>query len=236
MKKAVIIGIFAIYVGFLPAGSWAQSPTLSPSPSDFDLTLEAEGISEADVETDVEVESLPGDGLGYQLGQWGFELRRALTFKADKKAALDRLRLHILDRKMAACGEIGDEKCVEILETRIENLQARAEQHLERRQELKEQWLERFQEWRDRRATRLEEFRVKASQRKDQLQELRQERQNKRHEVKEQRKKRGEQHQEQLKERRQTVIERHKKRLDTTRHEVKVHGERLQAHTETVSE
>lgn len=155
----------------------AQSPT--PVSNDTDVTDEfaSQGLDDGDLEEDVTAETLPTDGLAYRWERLRFGLRRAFIFNAEKKAALDREFLHRLDRKAAACAELGDEACVARVEAHIAAARARAEKFLQKREELRAAHLERFQQWRDRREARLTQLREKATERKENVEELRQQRQ-----------------------------------------------------------
>lgn len=137
-----------------------------------------EGLGDEDLTTDLAAEALPTtDAVSY----WWENLRdnviNVFTFNITKKAARLRLQLHRLDRKLAACAELGDEECVAKIEERTRALQERTERYIARHQELREQHQQRFAEWRARRAARVQELHQRAAERRNQHQELLQQRQ-----------------------------------------------------------
>jgi hypothetical protein len=143
-----------------------------------------EGLSDEDVTVDVEAEALPTTN---RFTYW-FENARsrvlvALTFNAEQKAAQFRFRLHQLDRKAAACSEIGDKECLERVETNAAALRERAEAFMEKREELRAEHLERFRAWREKREEKQAEFRARVEERKEKREELREERKEKHEEA-----------------------------------------------------
>jgi hypothetical protein len=147
-----------------------------------------EGLSDTDLTTDLEAEALPTtDPVAFWWEQIRGNAISLFTFNAERKAEQYRLRLHILDRKLAACSEIGDDECVTRIEERLAALKDRTEKHIARREELKEQFQERFAAWRARREARIVELREKAVERKSLREDLREERQSHREEARERR-------------------------------------------------
>jgi len=136
-----------------------------------------EGLNSSDLSDGVEAQVLPDEPFKFGWESAWFNIRRAFTVSAERKAALDRLRLHQLDIKLAACAELGDEECMGRIEERISDLERKANDFLQRREDLKERLQERFSLWRSKRNERIEELRERAGQRRDRLEQLYQERQ-----------------------------------------------------------
>ena len=146
----------------------AQSPTATPSdaePTDdeVELLIDQE-IADQDLEADLEAEVLPDDGFEFVLENALFQIRRAFTFQAERKVALDQERLHRLDRKLAACTEIGDEKCIDRIETMTQAAQERTQRFLDKKAEVLGNVEENFEAWRDRRQARLDELKENADE------------------------------------------------------------------------
>lgn len=176
MKLHILISLL-ILGPLLTSSAFAQAPTpasVVEVSSDFD----EEGLSDEDTQVDLAAEALPTTNkFGYFWERFRGAAITALTFNAEKKAAQYRLRLHNLDRKLAACSEIGDEECLVKIEERMQKLSDRTEKYIAKRKELKEQFLTRFQDWRDNRESLIQAHREKAEQLRGQRQELRQQRQ-----------------------------------------------------------
>ena len=210
----------------------------SPTPGD---EFAEEGLSDLDLEADSEAETLPQDGILFGLENAWFRIRRAFTLQAERKAELDRERLHRLDRKLTACAELGDEECVTRIESMIGKTEERAQAYLERKEEIQERFQERFEAWRERRGERVEELKDVVEERKSQRDELIEKRQETLDDIRSRRKEFNDQRKEQLEELRkeqqalredtqqlrEQVIEqrseRVKKELDTTRANVNRH-------------
>lgn len=198
-----------------------------------------EGLSDEDLTADLEAEALPtADVASY----WWENLRdnvvNVFTFNITKKAARLRLQLHRLDRKLAACAELGDEECVAKIEERMRALQERTERYITRHQELREQHRQRFAEWRARRTARVQELHQRAAALRDSKQQLLQQRLENRQEAVQNR----QQLWQQRKENRQSTIEQRqqnrerlielrsqnlKNKLDATRQQAAEHQQNL---------
>ena len=170
--KLIYLLIFLLTLSFaFPAYAKTANSLEEPAPvtvGDFS----DEGLGDEDLTADLEAEALPTtDAVSY----WWENLRgnvvNVFTFNAEKKAAQMRLRLHRLDRKLAACAEVGDPECAAKIEQRIQALQERTERYIAKRQELREQHLQRFEEWRAKRVARAQELRQRAAERRGQRQQ-----------------------------------------------------------------
>lgn len=164
----------------------------------------AEGLSEADTADDLAAEALPTtDRVAFWWENMRHRALLALTFNTEQKAARYRLHLHQLDRKMAACAEIGDETCADRIQQRITALEQRAQRFMERREALRDELQEKFLQWREQRAKRREEWRSQAAERRGQLKELLQQRRQRRRDAMQHRRETMQTLRQQLKERRQ---------------------------------
>ena len=145
--------------------------------SDTSTNFDDEGLTDSDLETNLAAEALPTtNGVTYWWERVRDNLVSVFTFNAEKKAAQYRVRLHRLDRKAAACAQIGDEECLVKVEKHQQALQDRAERFIARRQELKDKLEARFTDWRQQRSERQAEWKLQAVERSDQRQELLQQR------------------------------------------------------------
>ncbi len=203
MKR--FLWIFLIGGIFVAAPLLAQTDNTTVTDVSVGATEEFsdEGITDADLEMDLEAEALPSDGLSFRWENIWFGLRRAFIFNAEKKAELDRQRLHQLDRKLTACADVGDEGCMQRIQERITRAQELAEKHLQKKQEILAKHRQRFEEWRAKRQARLEELKERAAQRKERREELLKQRQERRQEVQERRKKHRQEVQERIQQMRQ---------------------------------
>jgi hypothetical protein len=176
------IGVSLLLVLFAPS-VWAQgpgqmpplsSPIPSPAPnSTADDTVTDIELPDSDLSVDLAAETLPTvNRLAYGWENMRNGVMRFFTLKAENKAELYERHLHTLDRKLAACAEIGDEQCTKQIEDRIEKLTTRATDYLARRQELKDKLLAKFQAWRERREALVTVRREQASQLQGQREEL----------------------------------------------------------------
>lgn len=226
-----------------PPAALAQSATPTASPG-VDITpTPVSPPGDADLEAEPQAETLPGDGISFNWEQFRQGLVRAFTFNPEKKAKLFEEHLHRLDRKLAACSELGDEECVARIEARIATLKTRAEKYMEKREELRQKHLQQFQEWRQRREVKLEELKTRLEDNKERFQELRDERREhlqeikeRREQLKENRQERSELRQEQRAANRDQLIELRsknvKRTLDTTHESVQ---ERKELQRETLT-
>jgi len=149
MKLKYYLGFLLLFMTFsFPAYS-VDSDLSKLFDTGMVLGYSDEGLDDGDLTDNLEAENLPSDGIRYNLENMWFGLRRAFTFNSEKKAELDRERLHTLDRKLNACSEIGDEDCINKIEERLNKVTNLAQRHLEKREELKEKHLERFKSWRE---------------------------------------------------------------------------------------
>jgi len=139
------------------------------------MLLVAMGLSPAlaQAQDDLVTEVLPKDGWAYHWENFAFGARRFFTFDAEKKVELDQRRLHVLDGKLEACAEMGDEDCVDKIERRSERLQAITERFLQNRQEIGEAHRIRLEAWQERHEERLRRLREMARERRGQTQEIR---------------------------------------------------------------
>ena len=143
------------------------SPLTAAAQAETAADFADEGLSDTDLTTDLEAESLPTtDPVAFWWEQIQSNVISVFTMNAERKAEQYRLRLHILDRKLAACSEIGDEECVTRIEERMAALEERTGNYIAKREELQEQFQERFAAWRERRETRITKLREKAAERK----------------------------------------------------------------------
>lgn len=180
-----------------------------------------EGLSDADLTTDLAAEALPTTNAA---SFWWENVRdnviSVFTFNVEKKAAQMRLRLHRLDRKLAACAEIGDQECIAKVEERSQALEQRTEQYIAKRQELKDKFQDRFIQWRESRDAKASELQQQAAARRDQRQQLTQQRQANRQQAIQNR----QQNREQLIEMRSQNL---KDRLDAAREGAASHQQKL---------
>lgn len=139
--------------------------------------LSDEGLGDDDLTTNLAAEALPTtNGIGYFWERIRDQVVTTFTFNNERKAERYRVRLHNLDRKLAACAEIGDQECVDTVEGRLAKLTDKAEEQIAKHEELAERWEERFSAWRESRETRIQGLREQALERRDQRAELRAER------------------------------------------------------------
>jgi len=136
------------------------------------------GLDDTDLEVDLEAEALPTtNGFAYRWERIRDNLVSVFTFNAEKKAARYQQRLHRLDRKLAACSEIGDAKCVDQITKHIQQLSDRTARYIANKEAIRAKHLERFNTWRDNRESLIQARREKAQQLSNRRQELRQQRQ-----------------------------------------------------------
>lgn len=171
MKLRTLAPLLALNI-LLTSTAFALSSLPTPKttpPSGFD----EEGLSDEDTEIDLEAENLPTTNkFGYLWEQFRGAAVTTFTFNAEKKAAQYRLRLHGLDRKLAACSEIGDTECIKKIEENMQKLNNRTEKYIAKREELKEQLLTRFQDWRAKRESRIKTLEQKAAKNEKDMTEL----------------------------------------------------------------
>ncbi|MDP3997047.1 MAG: hypothetical protein Q8P73_00935 [bacterium] len=170
--RSILAFSLLLAVLLLPSASAGAVVTSTPSSTD-DATentasdeqtaasvFDSEGLTDEDLATDLEAEALP---TANPIAYWWENLRNnvisVFTFNAEKKAAFYRFRLHELDRKMAACADLGDEKCVDKIQAAQKQLQQRTEAYIAKQQELGQAALERIQAWRQHRTELLQQFR-----------------------------------------------------------------------------
>jgi len=229
--KLIYLLIFLLTLSFaFPA--YAQADNLEEEAQVTATDFSDEGLGDDDLTTDLAAEALPTTDVA---SYWWENLRgnviSVFTFNAEKKAAQMRLRLHRLDRKLAACAEVGDPECAAKIEQRIQALQERTERYIAKRQELREQHLQRFEEWRAKRVARAQELRQRAAARQSQQQELLQQRQQNRQQAIENRQQNRQSTIEQRQQNREQLIELRsqnlKGKLDATRQQVGEHQQNL---------
>lgn len=218
------------FLAFLLIFTFA-APAYAQTAADFS----DEGLGDEDLSVDLAAEALPTtNGVSYWWERVRGNVVSVFTFNAEKKAAHMRLRLHQLDRKLAACAAISDPECAAKIEQRIQALQDRTERYIAKREELRQQHQQRFEQWRAKRAARLEELSQRAAERQSQRQELLQQRQQDRQQAIENRQQRRQQIQENIQQRRdqrqqnrEQLIEMRsqnlKNKLDATRQQVGDH-------------
>lgn len=161
------------FLAFLLIFTFA-TPAYAQTAADFS----DEGLGDEDLTVDLAAEALPTtNGLAYGWERLRSNIQSIFTFNAERKAALYRLRLHRLDRKLAACAEIGDQECVAKVEEHSQNLEQRTEKYIAKRQELEANFQDRFLKWRENRQARAVQWRQHAAERQSQRQELLQQRQ-----------------------------------------------------------
>jgi hypothetical protein len=128
----------------------------------------AAGLSDDDLVADLEAENLPTtDRFGYWWENVRNNVVSVFTFNAERKSAQYNERLHTLDRKLAACAELGDENCVARVEERLIAVQDRAEIYIANQEELAEAHAERFAAWREARADHIAERHTRAEELQD---------------------------------------------------------------------
>jgi chromosome segregation ATPase len=194
-------------------GSAPITDTEDVAPVDFS----DEGLDDEDLNSDLEAEALPTtDSFLYRWERFRNNIQSVFIFNAEKKAAHYRFRLHQLDRKLAACAEIGDEQCISKVEEHIQSLETRADKYIARRQELQERLLNKFDQWRASRSDRIEDLKERANERRDKKQELKKQREENRAEAKESRQKRHEELKQRLQERKEEIKDRQQDRQITT--------------------
>lgn len=183
MKNILLLGLLALiatpvyahegHVHVVPEANAQLKPTPTVSPVVFQIDeFSDEGLSDLDVEADAEAEILPSDGFVFGLENAWFKIRRAVTFQVERKAKLDRARLHRLDRKLTACAELGDEACVDRIDNMISKTEERAQAYLESKQGIRDRFQEKFASWRERRGERIEALRDVTAERKERKDEL----------------------------------------------------------------
>ncbi len=223
MRSPLFLIFFLLSFFALPA--FAETPSSTNDSVSVDSTsavetetvdvadFSDEGLGDEDLSLDLEAEALPTtNNFIYRWERLRDNIKSIFTFNAEKKAALYRSRLHQLDRKMAACAEIGDEQCTSKVEEHIQALEDRADSYIERRQELQEKLLDRFDQWRANRDTRIEGLKQRAIERRAKKQELKEQREEKRAEAKKNRLERRKEAQENKQERQTTIQQRQQNR------------------------
>lgn len=177
-QNLYFISFISIFL-FFPFAAIGQSPALEldeplPVPTDetADIVLEEE-LDDSDLTADLAAESLPTQNrFSYRWELMRNGVSRFFSLKAEKKAELYQRHLHVLDRKLAACAEIGDAKCTQLIEQRITKLTTRANNYMERRQELRDKLQDKFQAWRERREAMMAERQQRVAELKNKRQEL----------------------------------------------------------------
>lgn len=156
-----------------------------PTETTLDLLV---GVDDDDLTVDLEAETLPTTNpVRYFFERLRSNVLVALTFNTERKAAHFETLLHQLDRKLAACAEVGDEECVTRVETHQAALKERATHFFARREELKDEHLERLEAWREKREALVEERRERAAELKEKREELREQFKERQGEIREQR-------------------------------------------------
>ena len=159
------------------------SPLTAAAQAETAADFADEGLSDTDLTTDLEAESLPTtDPVAFWWEQIQSNVISVFTMNAERKAEQYRLRLHILDRKLAACSEIGDEECVTRIEERMAALEERTGNYIAKREELQEQFQERFAAWRERRESAREHRQAVTKESRETRRRSRQDRQDLRQE------------------------------------------------------
>ena len=173
-----ILGI-SLLIGVSSSTAQAQTPSQallsSPTAESNSVTADSaiEELSDSDLSVDLAAEALPTQNqFTYRWENMRNGVLRFFTLKAENKAELYERHLHTLDRKLAACAEIGDEQCTEAIEARIESLTARATNYLERREELRDKLQDKFQAWRQHREAMITERQQRVAELKDKREEL----------------------------------------------------------------
>ena len=165
----------------LPPAALAQTPATAPLLSSPAAELNSvtadsaidEELSDSDLSVDLAAEALPTQNqFTYRWENMRNGVLRFFTLKAENKAELYERHLHTLDRKLAACAEIGDEECTKLIEAHIEKLTARATNYLERREELRDKLQDKFQAWRQHREAMITERQQRVAELKDKREEL----------------------------------------------------------------
>ena len=173
-----ILGI-SLLIGVSSSTAQAQTPSQallsSPTAESNSVTADSaiEELSDSDLSVDLAAEALPTQNqFTYRWENMRNGVLRFFTLKADNKAELYERHLHTLDRKLAACAEIGDEECTKLIEAHIEKLTARATNYLERREELRDKLQDKFQAWRQHREAMITERQQRVAELKDKREEL----------------------------------------------------------------
>ena len=173
-----ILGI-SLLIGVSSSTAQAQTPSQallsSPTAESNSVTADSaiEELSDSDLSVDLAAEALPTQNqFTYRWENMRNSVLRFFTLKAENKVELYERHLHTLDRKLAACAEIGDEQCTEAIEARIESLTARATNYLERREELRDKLQDKFQAWRQHREAMITERQQRVAELKDKREEL----------------------------------------------------------------
>ena len=173
-----ILGI-SLLIGVSSSTAQAQTPSQallsSPTAESNSVTADSaiEELSDSDLSVDLAAEALPTQNqFTYRWENMRNGVLRFFTLKAENKVELYERHLHTLDRKLAACAEIGDEQCTEAIEARIESLTARATNYLERREELRDKLQDKFQAWRQHREAMITERQQRVAELKDKREEL----------------------------------------------------------------
>lgn len=221
---------------FIPGVTLAQGETATATPTDTtsdDLSeieieqLVDQQLADEDLTTDVEAEVLPSDGFQFVLENALFNIRRAFTFQAERKAQLDQDRLQKLDRKLTACAEIGDTHCVDRLQEMIAAAEDRAQRYLEKKQEVLGNIESNFEAWRQRRQEHIEAMEEMAQEHADELDERLEELKAKRDQARED----HQEHMEELRQQRQQRIDRLKtsiqERMQNREHLIEVRSHNL---------
>lgn len=240
-KKLIIISLFTALFIFCPTyAATSATDTNAPSPSpDFPTA----GLGDDDLSVDLEAEALPTtDFFAYRWERLKNSVISVFTLNAERKTDQYNSRLHQLDRKLAACAEIGDRECAQKIEQHKLKLEAKTAKYLAKREELKEQFYAKYLDWRTKRETISEKLHQRAADREDHQPELVEQRQQRREDAKARRRQhlenlrdRQEQHQEEVQnkiEAREQLIEARssslKNRLDDTREQVELHNQNLE--------
>lgn len=175
-----LAAIFTVLAYTAPAlAQEAQAP--SPTP----LASEEEAITLADdLYEDLPAESLPTTNpFRFGLENVFYNLQNLFTFNAEKQAQLYQWRLHQLDRKAAACAQIGDDQCLQAIESRKEKLEEKTESYIEKHEEIRERLLARFQQWRQQREQHWQEAHTQAENKREYREQLMEQRRDMRKEA-----------------------------------------------------
>ena len=121
--------------------------------------------SDTTLETNLESEALPTTNpWSYRWEALRNRVASVFILNAERQTQHYLNRLHQLDRKLAACAELGDEECVAQVEQDMAAVRTQAENYIANQAEVRERYLERFQDWRAQRQALITERRQRASE------------------------------------------------------------------------
>ncbi|PIT97777.1 MAG: hypothetical protein COT71_04240 [Candidatus Andersenbacteria bacterium CG10_big_fil_rev_8_21_14_0_10_54_11] len=170
-KFIVIVIPVSLSWVFLSAGAYANQAGLAPAETSDQPA--AEQMLDIDLTDNLAAEALPvvnRFAFGWETVR--FAAVQALTLNTERKAERYELRLHQLDRKMAACAAIGDSACTQRIKERITTMEDRTRRYMSRHQELRDRLQEKFETWRQNRQEYHTEWQQQAVARRSQQQEL----------------------------------------------------------------